>query len=133
MAFVVVNKNGEEWVFEDRPYSINGYWETTGILKANRIPKGSIRKLIGKDMSFKDVPIELSLERVHAYKKYDIMNDKWYSLDYKVKGHLFIGYCIKACTFLVDYKQNDKVIWIGDKEYMFTADAIAAYLNSIFK
>ena len=48
MAWVVVNKKGEEWVFEDRPYLVNGYWETTGELLANRIPKGSIRKLIGK-------------------------------------------------------------------------------------
>lgn len=126
MAWAVVDKNDEEWVFEDRPYFVNGYWETTGELIANRIPKGSIRKLIGKDISFKDAPVELSLGRVHRYKKYDLITEKWYSLDYKNKK----GYCTEACTFLVDYKQNDKVIWIGDKDYMFTADAIAAYLNS---
>lgn len=132
MAWVVVNKKGEEWVFEDRPYLVNGYWETTGELLANRIPKGSIRKLIGKDISFKDAPVELSLGIVHRYKKYDPITEKWYSLDYKnKKGHCFPGYCTKACTFLVDYRQNDEVIWIGDKVYGFTADAVAAYLNSI--
>ena len=118
-------------MFESGPYCVNGYWETTGELLANRIPKGSIRKLIGKDISFKDAPVELSLERVFYYKKYDPITEKWYSKDYKnKKGDCFVGYCTEACTLLVDYRQNDKVIWIGDKVYKFTADAIAAYLNS---
>lgn len=144
MAFVVVNQNGEEWVFEDRPYSVNGYWETTGALIANKIPKGSIRKLIGKDMSFKDKPVQLSLEGVYAHKRYDINTEKWYSPYYKVKpkGYCFVGIdngCIhrfvrtQACTCLIDYRQNRKVIWLGDKVYDYTADAISAYLNSIFK
>lgn len=81
MAWVAVHKNGSENVFVFKPYrtdlNINRslyklwepeYWsddevsdygnEDTGI----SLPKGSIKKLIGRDLSWEDEPVELKEE-----------------------------------------------------------------------
>lgn len=76
MAFVAVNKNGSENIFVFRPFRTDPdkslyklwepeYWsdedsseygnEYTGIT----LPKGSIKKLTGKDLTWNDEPIEL--------------------------------------------------------------------------
>ena len=57
MAWVAVDKNGDEYIFEGMPHRYEGEWyETCDFLE---LPKGSIKKLIGRDLTWKNHPIEL--------------------------------------------------------------------------
>lgn len=79
MAWVAVDKNGKEGIFAFRPFrkdpnrSLYKLWEPeywsdedvseygnehTGII----LPKGSIKKLIGRDLTWKDKPVKLKEE-----------------------------------------------------------------------
>ena len=79
MAWVAVNKNGNESIFAFKPFRTDPvkslyklwepeYWsdkdvdkygnEDTGI----ELPKGSIKKLIGRDLTWQDNPVELKEE-----------------------------------------------------------------------
>lgn len=65
--FVAVNQNGYEYIFEDFPHRVDeddgdGYWEMDMIGSYMRIPKGSIKKLIGRELSWNDEPVELKEE-----------------------------------------------------------------------
>lgn len=67
MAWVAVDKDNTEWLYKNKPlrkstmfYSISqGEWgeeiEENGI----ELPKGSIIKLIGRDLRWEDEPVEL--------------------------------------------------------------------------
>ena len=73
MAWVCVGYSGEELVFVNKPHrriSKNGlFFDENDIYKHEWIddkycgcinfPKGSIKKLIGKDLSWNDEPVEL--------------------------------------------------------------------------
>ena len=58
MAWVAVDKDGEEWIFNKEPLKSNDYWEP---ISANVVflPKGSIKKLIGRELTWTDNPVEL--------------------------------------------------------------------------
>ena len=66
MAWVVVHKNRDEGIFKRKPRkTYYGYWvdsdedlEDTEI----ELPKGSIKKLIGRDLTWEDEPVELKEE-----------------------------------------------------------------------
>lgn len=68
MAFVACDKDGAEWIFESKPYrttrsivsSIVDIWY--GDSEMILLPKGSIRKLIGRELTFDDEPVELKGE-----------------------------------------------------------------------
>lgn len=70
MAWVAVNGNGSEYIYEARPVkSIDwSQWSPRFCEDQNRIydfiklPPGSIKKLIGRELSFNDEPIELKEE-----------------------------------------------------------------------
>lgn len=54
MAWVAVDKDGSEWIFEDCPVRKNEEWVVgmrASWIDLLNIPKGTIKKLIGKDMS----------------------------------------------------------------------------------
>lgn len=76
MAWIAVNKDGSETIFAFRPFrtdpnkSLNGlwepeYWTDEGVGRYGNedtrivLPKGSIKKLTGKDLTWNDEPIEL--------------------------------------------------------------------------
>lgn len=69
MAWLAVNKNGQEVVFNNKPSKCRGEWcyyveitiegENGGYFEEIFIPKGSIKKLIGKDLTWDDEPIEI--------------------------------------------------------------------------
>ena len=50
-------KNGDEYVFDYKPYREDNYWfcEICGV----ELPQGSIKKLIGRDLTWDDDPVEL--------------------------------------------------------------------------
>ena len=70
MAWVAVHKNGEEGVFNHKPTRGEKliFWydevEDGGIIYDTEIslPKGSIKKLIGRDLTWEDEPVELRNE-----------------------------------------------------------------------
>ena len=72
MAWVAVDKSGIEGIYDNMPERNNDMWEDidyrvcgeieyereTGII----LPKGSIKKLIGKDLDWNNEPVELKEE-----------------------------------------------------------------------
>ena len=58
MAFVAVDKNGEEWVYEQNPAKCEIYWYSFD--DKVELPSGTIKKLIGRDLSWDDEPVELT-------------------------------------------------------------------------
>lgn len=65
MAWVATNANGLEFLFIEKPYRSGygeyGYWNPiySSIGGCILIPHGSIKKLIGRELSFSDEPVEL--------------------------------------------------------------------------
>lgn len=62
MAWLAVDKDGDEYIYRDKPgRQINNYWYA-GEDHFVELPKGSIKKLIGKELSWDDEPVELRKE-----------------------------------------------------------------------
>lgn len=61
MAWAAVDRNGEEVMFNLHPTREEGYFWYTHSDPYGRIflPKGSIKKLIGRDLTWEDKPFEL--------------------------------------------------------------------------
>lgn len=73
MAWVATDKYGEEYIFQGKPKRNDDFWENPiyesfdgqgGRLVLHhfsdiRLPKGSIKKLIGRDLTWEDNPVEL--------------------------------------------------------------------------
>lgn len=80
MAFVTVNKSGRECVFNEKPIRKGDFWHPSVIGQTCTLndwgdeeyedldddwvdlPKGSIKKLIGRELSWSDEPVELKEE-----------------------------------------------------------------------
>ena len=59
MAYVAVDLDGSEWVFEYCPCKEDGCkWGYEGY-EYLKLPKGSIAKLIGRELTWDDEPVEL--------------------------------------------------------------------------
>ena len=68
MAWVAVNKNEDEYIFETMPERCFG-WQWVPICQDRiydsvKLPKGSIKKLIGIELTWKDEPVELKEEQL---------------------------------------------------------------------
>ena len=59
MAWVAVDKIGEELISRTEPFRVGDYLIGDSIF---HLPKGSIKKLIGRDLSWNDEPVELKEE-----------------------------------------------------------------------
>ena len=76
MAWLAVHSNGEECIFTNKPYRVDPIkslyklwepkiWSDRDVSKYGNedteisIPKGTIKKLIGRDLKWEDEPIEL--------------------------------------------------------------------------
>lgn len=61
MAWVAVDMDNIEYIYEDKPFRTDaGCWYSYfGLV---RIPNGSIKKLIGRDLAWNDEPVELREE-----------------------------------------------------------------------
>lgn len=60
MAWVCVNSCGTELIFETEPHKVAYSWrDNEGSCRCIALPKGSIKKLIGKELSWNDFPVEL--------------------------------------------------------------------------
>ncbi len=59
MAWVCVEPDGEELVFEDEPYCEDGHFWAMYYSKVVSLPPGSIKKLIGRELTWNDNPVML--------------------------------------------------------------------------
>ena len=64
MAWLSVDKNGGEWIFDDKPVRVHeSYFELPRdwYVCSNKVllNKGTIKRLIGRELSFFDEPVEL--------------------------------------------------------------------------
>lgn len=63
IPWLCVNCVGMELMFASEPHRINFGWrDNDGGYKCLELPKGSIKKLIGRELSFNDEPVELKEE-----------------------------------------------------------------------
>ena len=58
MAWLAVDKYGIETIYEAKPYRMyNSIWNPA--LRCIYLPPGSIKKLIGKELTWSDEPVEI--------------------------------------------------------------------------
>ena len=57
MAWVAVDKDDEEWIYRIQPFRGETRFKTNS--ECVKLLKGSIKKLIGKELSWDDEPVEL--------------------------------------------------------------------------
>lgn len=69
MAWVAVNKDGSESIFDVKPNRVDRFWSDEFYINDDvrwdseiELPKGSIKKLIGRDLDWNDEPVELKEE-----------------------------------------------------------------------
>lgn len=68
MGWLAVEKDGSEYIFAHRPSRIGRFWDD--VVYANyvqfstsiKLPKGTIKKLIGRELTWEDEPVELKEE-----------------------------------------------------------------------
>lgn len=59
MPWLAVDKIGEELISRTEPFRVGDYWIGYSIF---HLPKGSIKKLIGRNLTCDDEPVELKEE-----------------------------------------------------------------------
>lgn len=65
MAWIAVDKIGKEGIFDRKPVREFNYWTDASYVFNDSgiyLPKGSIKKLIGKDLTWQDDAVELKEE-----------------------------------------------------------------------
>lgn len=62
MAWVAVDKDSKEFIYDNKPDRGNECFDPHRLLYCFALPKGSIKKLIGRDLDWEDNPVELKEE-----------------------------------------------------------------------
>lgn len=66
MAWVAVDKDGTEFIYNPEPYRDTVYFmwyiESDFYSRAIQLPKGTIKKLLGRELIWEDEPVELKRE-----------------------------------------------------------------------
>lgn len=59
MAWLVVDeRDNSEWIYEYKPERASSFWYDIG--ECVKLPKGSIKKLIGRELTWNDEPVEVT-------------------------------------------------------------------------
>ena len=58
MAWVAVDENGDEFIYGNEPYRLQNYWYMSDNYFVE-LPKGSVEKLLGRELTWNDEPVEL--------------------------------------------------------------------------
>ena len=59
MAWLAVDKNGKEYIYEAKPFRGDECFFPSDVSGCIELPKGSIKKLIGKTLTYRNSPIEI--------------------------------------------------------------------------
>lgn len=59
MSWLAVDKSGAEYVYEAEPERLDNFFTSSNRTDSVELPKGSIKKLIGIDLTWEDEPVEL--------------------------------------------------------------------------
>ena len=63
MSWLATDKDGEEYIYDSKPIREGNIWITEGLYdNVNKLPEGSIEKLIGKKLTWDDEPYEILSE-----------------------------------------------------------------------
>ena len=57
MAYIAVDKNKDEYIYHTKPSKTEDYWTTYS--DCIQLPKGSILKLLGRELTWDDEPVEI--------------------------------------------------------------------------
>lgn len=64
MAWVAVDKNGSEAIYDDKPIrnNVSNWWQSYGFGDENviELPQGTIEKILGRKLTWSDKPVELT-------------------------------------------------------------------------
>ena len=70
MAWVAVHKDGSESIFDIKPRRVDRFWSDEFYINDDvrwdseiELPKGSIKKLIDRDLTWSDEPVELKEDK----------------------------------------------------------------------
>ena len=58
-AWLAVNKDGSEYIYNDKPYRRNGRWNCFFGDYCIELPKGSVKRIIGMELTWLDEPVEI--------------------------------------------------------------------------
>lgn len=68
MTWLVVDKIGTEYIYSDKPKRFEDIWESSyeeygdPLESSVLLPNGTIKKLIGRELTWEDEPVELKEE-----------------------------------------------------------------------
>ena len=64
MAWLAVDEDGEEYIYEHKPFRDKILMAYLNVEETNYVtlPKGSIKKLIGRELTYADEPVEINEE-----------------------------------------------------------------------
>lgn len=57
VCWLAVDKNGSEYIYDSKPFREEYIWATYG--NSMKLPVGTIIKILGKELTWKDKPIKL--------------------------------------------------------------------------
>ena len=69
IAWLAVHQNGREGIFTNKPIRQNSFWWDVQYIDYTKfdteisLPKGSIKKLLGRDLTWGNEPVELKMEK----------------------------------------------------------------------
>lgn len=117
MAFLAKDKDKSEWVYESTPTRKSDCWCCESDLDSMiELPKGSIRKLIGRELTWEDEPVELKGEffgEEYNYKT-SFLRDLQECLN---KHHAHINaYYIEGDKLVVDLNHLGGTLTIGPSD-----------------
>ena len=59
MPYLCIDQDGTEWIFEEKPDRADTFWNHSHYFESIELPKGSIEKLIGRQLTWEEGPVEL--------------------------------------------------------------------------
>lgn len=59
IAWLSVNKNGDEYLFPSKPWREDGYWASRHYHLWRKLPKGFIENFLGYKMTWDDQPVNV--------------------------------------------------------------------------
>lgn len=69
VCWLAVDKNGDEYVYQEKPVREKSLWDTVKVIEGEyndtdcvELPKGTIKRMLGKELTWEDDCIELREE-----------------------------------------------------------------------